>query len=81
MSDIAWCPDHDNYQKIAIASGEDKNPVIKIYDLRISNSLPLATLQGHSEGIISLYFTFISFLLTLFYLFYFRYFINIMVSQ
>jgi protein transport protein SEC31 len=36
------------------ASGDDKNPVIKLWDLRSSTSLPLATLQGHKEGVLSL---------------------------
>jgi protein transport protein SEC31 len=52
ISDIAWCPDQDSFQKLATASGDDKNPVIKIWDLRSSNTLPLATLQGHKEGLL-----------------------------
>jgi protein transport protein SEC31 len=35
------------------AGGDDKNPVLKLWDLRSSTSLPLATLQGHTEGILS----------------------------
>ncbi len=36
------------------ASGEDKNPVIKLWDLRSSTTVPLATLHGHTEGVLSL---------------------------
>ena len=35
------------------AGGDDKNPVIKLWDLRSSTSLPLATLQGHTQGVLS----------------------------
>lgn len=35
------------------ASGDDKNPVLKLWDLRSSTSLPLATLTGHTEGVLS----------------------------
>jgi WD40 repeat protein len=38
---------------LVTASGDDKNPVLKLWDLRSSTSLPLATLQGHTEGILS----------------------------
>ena len=52
ISDIAWNPEQG--LNIVTASGDDRNPVIKLYDLRSSTSLPLATLQGHSQGILSL---------------------------
>ena len=51
MSDVVWNPDQGLH--LVTASGEDKNPVIKLWDLRSSTSLPLATLQGHTEGILS----------------------------
>jgi len=51
VSDVAWNPDQGLH--VVTASGEDKNPVLKLWDLRSSTSLPLATLQGHSEGILS----------------------------
>ncbi|CAN0336500.1 unnamed protein product, partial [Discosporangium mesarthrocarpum] len=35
------------------ASGDDNNPVLKLWDLRSSTTLPLATLSGHSQGILS----------------------------
>jgi protein transport protein SEC31 len=35
------------------AGGDDKNPVIKLWDLRSSTSVPLATLQGHTQGVMS----------------------------
>lgn len=50
-SDICWNPDQG--LNIVTASGDDKNPVLKLWDLRSSTSLPLATLSGHSEGILS----------------------------
>eukprot|EP00981_Chlorochromonas_danica_P003692 scaffold681_cov173-Ochromonas_danica.AAC.55 len=51
VSDIAWNPDQGLH--IVTASGDDRNPVIKLWDLRSSTSLPLATLQGHTEGVLS----------------------------
>lgn len=48
---MAWNPDQGLH--IVTASGDDKNPVLKLWDLRSSTSLPLATLQGHKEGILS----------------------------
>jgi protein transport protein SEC31 len=51
IADIAWNPDQGLH--IITASGDDKNPVLKLWDLRSSTSLPLATLQGHSEGVLS----------------------------
>lgn len=35
------------------ASGDDNNPVLKLWDLRSSTTVPLATLAGHTEGILS----------------------------
>ena len=52
VSDIAWNPDQGLH--LVTAGGDDKNPVIKLWDLRSSTSLPLATLQGHREGILSI---------------------------
>lgn len=51
ISDIAWNPDQGLH--FVTAGGDDKNPVIKLWDLRSSTSLPLATLQGHTEGVLS----------------------------
>lgn len=51
MSDVAWNPDQGLH--LVTASGDDKNPVLKLWDLRSSTSLPLATLSGHKEGILS----------------------------
>lgn len=51
VADVSWNPDQG--LNIITASGDDKNPVIKLWDLRSSTSLPLATLQGHTEGILS----------------------------
>lgn len=51
ISDIAWNPDQGLH--LITASGDDKNPVLKLWDLRSSTSLPLATLSGHTEGVLS----------------------------
>ncbi|RYG68084.1 hypothetical protein EON64_05940, partial [archaeon] len=51
VADIAWNPDQGLH--IVTASGDDRHPVIKLWDLRSSTSLPLATLQGHTEGVLS----------------------------
>jgi protein transport protein SEC31 len=51
VSDVAWNPEQGLH--MVTASGDDRNPVIKMWDLRSSTSLPLATLQGHTEGVLS----------------------------
>eukprot|EP00953_Heterococcus_sp_UTEX-ZZ885_P041552 21197-Heterococcus_DN1.PRE.2 len=51
VSDVAWNPDQGLH--LVTASGDDNNPVLKLWDLRSSTSLPLATLQGHTQGILS----------------------------
>mmetsp|Transcript_13418 Transcript_13418/g.19769 ORF Transcript_13418/g.19769 Transcript_13418/m.19769 type:complete len:1003 (-) Transcript_13418:151-3159(-) len=52
VSDIAWNPTQGLH--LVTASGDDRNPIIKLWDLRSSTSMPLATLTGHSQGILSL---------------------------
>ena len=37
----------------ATASGDDANPVIRLWDLRSSTTMPLGTLRGHSQGLLS----------------------------
>ena len=36
------------------ASSNDRSPVLKMWDLRVSMSMPLVTLEGHAQGILSL---------------------------
>ena len=50
ISDIAWNPQEGMH--IITASSDDQNPSIKLWDLRASTTMPLATLQGHSQGIL-----------------------------
>ncbi|MGK3733863.1 MAG: protein transport protein SEC31 [Bacillariaceae sp.] len=52
VSDVAWNPSQGFH--LLTASGDDRNPVIKLWDLRASTSMPLATLTGHSQGILSM---------------------------
>lgn len=52
VTDIAWNPTEGLH--IITASGDDRNPVLKLWDLRSSTSIPLATLQGHTQGILSI---------------------------
>jgi protein transport protein SEC31 len=52
ISDIQWNPTEGLH--LVTASADDRNPIIKLWDLRASTSMPLATLQGHSQGILSL---------------------------
>ena len=54
MADVAWNPDQGLH--LVTASGDDKNPVIKLWDLRTSTSLPLATMQGKFWGDANEYF-------------------------
>ena len=51
VSDIAWNPTQGLH--LLTASADDRNPFIKIWDLRASTSMPLATLSGHQAGILS----------------------------
>ena len=51
VSDIAWNPTQGLH--LLTASQDDRNPFIKLWDLRSSTSMPLATLQGHEGGILS----------------------------
>ena len=52
VSDIAWHPTQALH--FLTASNDDRNPVIKLWDLKSSTSMPLATLTGHSQGILSM---------------------------
>lgn len=53
VSDIQWNPTQGLH--LVTASSDDRNPIIKLWDLRASTSMPLATLQGgHSQGILSI---------------------------
>ncbi|CAM9628396.1 unnamed protein product, partial [Phaeothamnion confervicola] len=47
-ADVAWNPDEGLH--LVTASGDDNNPVLKLWDLRSSTTLPLATLQGHTQA-------------------------------
>lgn len=52
ISDVAWNPTQGFH--LLTALNDDRNPVIKLWDLRSSTSMPLATLSGHSQGILSM---------------------------
>ena len=52
ISAVAWNPTEG--LQLLTASADDRNPVIKVWDLRTSTSMPLATLSGHSQGILSM---------------------------
>lgn len=52
VADIAWNPSQGLH--LLTASADDRNPVIKLWDLRSSTSMPLATLAGHTKGILSM---------------------------
>jgi protein transport protein SEC31 len=52
ISDMAWNPTQGFH--LLTALNDDRNPVIKLWDLRSSTSMPLATLSGHSQGILSM---------------------------
>lgn len=51
FTDICWNPDQG--LNLVTASGDDKNPVLKLWDLRSSTSLPMATLSAHTQGVLS----------------------------
>lgn len=50
VSDILWNPTEGLY--LLTASGDDRNPVIKVWDLGASTSMPLTTMPGHTAGIL-----------------------------
>lgn len=51
VSDLTWNPIQGLH--IVTASADDHNPVLKLWDLRASTTMPLATLEGHSQGVLS----------------------------
>mmetsp|Transcript_20539 Transcript_20539/g.30431 ORF Transcript_20539/g.30431 Transcript_20539/m.30431 type:complete len:949 (-) Transcript_20539:2897-5743(-) len=51
VSDLAWNPTQGLH--LLTASVDDRNPLLKLWDLRASTSHPLATMAGHSQGILS----------------------------
>jgi len=51
VADIAWNPDEGLH--MVTASGDDNNPVIRLWDLRSSTTHPMATLKGHDQGLLS----------------------------
>ena len=50
LADLAWSPTQGLY--LLTASGDDRSPVIQIWDLAASTSLPLMNLAGHQAGIL-----------------------------
>ncbi|GKY95564.1 hypothetical protein MPSEU_000517900 [Mayamaea pseudoterrestris] len=50
LADLSWSPTQGLY--LMTASGDDRHPVIQIWDLGASTSLPLMTLEGHRAGIL-----------------------------
>jgi len=51
VADVAWNPLEG--LNLVTAMGDDQNPVIRMWDLRSSTTMPLATLSGHSQGVLS----------------------------
>ena len=52
VADLVWNPTQGLH--LLTASADDRNPVIKLWDLRASTSMPLATLVGHQQGILGM---------------------------
>jgi len=52
ISDLCWNPAEG--LQLVTAMGDDSNPVINMWDLRSSTTMPLAQLQGHTQGILSM---------------------------
>lgn len=50
VADVCWNPSQGLH--LLTASLDDRNPVLKLWDLRASTSMPLATLTGHTKGIL-----------------------------
>ena len=53
VSALGWNPSQGMH--LMTASSDDRNPVLKLWDLRTSTSVPLATMGGHSEGILGMH--------------------------
>eukprot|EP00586_Coscinodiscus_wailesii_P014845 CAMPEP_0172501496 /NCGR_PEP_ID=MMETSP1066-20121228/150412_1 /TAXON_ID=671091 /ORGANISM="Coscinodiscus wailesii, Strain CCMP2513" /LENGTH=310 /DNA_ID=CAMNT_0013276297 /DNA_START=178 /DNA_END=1107 /DNA_ORIENTATION=+ len=51
VSAMAWNPTEGLH--LLTASGDDRNPVLKLWDLRASTTVPLATLAGHEQAVLS----------------------------
>ena len=49
---MAWNPTEGLH--LLTASSDDRNPVLKLWDLRSSTTVPLTTLQGHQQGVLSM---------------------------
>jgi protein transport protein SEC31 len=49
VADVAWNPSQGLH--LLTASADDRNPVLRVWDLGASTSVPLATLTGHSAGL------------------------------
>lgn len=52
VADIAWNPTEGLH--LLTASADDRNPIIKLWDLRSSTSMPLTSLKGHQQGLLSM---------------------------
>ena len=52
LSSCAWNPGEGF--EIATAVNDDDKPVLQLWDLRKSRRLPVATLSGHTKGILSI---------------------------
>lgn len=52
VADVSWNPTEGLY--LLTSSGDDRNPVIKVWDLGASTSMPLSTMAGHAAGVLKL---------------------------
>mmetsp|Transcript_6426 Transcript_6426/g.9394 ORF Transcript_6426/g.9394 Transcript_6426/m.9394 type:complete len:1079 (-) Transcript_6426:103-3339(-) len=52
VSDLAWNPTEGLH--MVTACSDDRFPILKLWDLRASTSVPLAQLEGHTAGALSL---------------------------
>ena len=52
VSDLVWNPTQGLH--ICTSSGDDRHPALKLWDLRASTTMPLATLEGHTRSVLSL---------------------------
>jgi protein transport protein SEC31 len=51
VADLRWNPKEGLH--LLTASGDDRNPVLHIWDLGTSTTVPLGTLSGHAAGILA----------------------------
>eukprot|EP00633_Aureoumbra_lagunensis_P002734 CAMPEP_0197289396 /NCGR_PEP_ID=MMETSP0890-20130614/6643_1 /TAXON_ID=44058 ORGANISM="Aureoumbra lagunensis, Strain CCMP1510" /NCGR_SAMPLE_ID=MMETSP0890 /ASSEMBLY_ACC=CAM_ASM_000533 /LENGTH=1155 /DNA_ID=CAMNT_0042760781 /DNA_START=116 /DNA_END=3580 /DNA_ORIENTATION=+ len=54
VSDVCWNPNEGLHLATCSGNDADGHPVVRLWDLRSSTTMPLGTLSGHTQGILSM---------------------------